>query len=62
MAAPRPAPSRPASASSPAPPRPARSWLSRLGWLALIWAASVLALAAVAFLFRFAMGLAGLTA
>ena len=39
-----------------------RSWLLRLGWLALIWAAGVAALAVVAFLFRMLMGVAGLTA
>ena len=35
--------------------------LGRLGWLVLIWAASVLALAVVAVLFRVVMNLAGLT-
>jgi hypothetical protein len=38
-----------------------RSWLRRIGWLALIWTASVLALAIVAALFRILMTLAGLT-
>lgn len=35
--------------------------LRRLGWLVLIWAASVLALAVVAVLFRLMMNAAGLT-
>ena len=39
-----------------------RLWLKRLGWLALIWAASVLALGVVALLFRLLMSAAGLTA
>jgi hypothetical protein len=38
-----------------------RSWLRRIGWLVLIWSASVLALAIVAALFRALMTLAGLT-
>ncbi|MDR3518838.1 MAG: DUF2474 family protein [Azospirillaceae bacterium] len=38
------------------------SWLNRVGWLILIWAASVAALAVVALLFRGAMSLVGLTA
>lgn len=38
------------------------SWPKRIGWLVLIWAASVAALGVVAYLFRFLMGLAGLTA
>lgn len=38
------------------------SWAKRIGWLVLIWAASVLALGAVALIFRFLMNLAGLTA
>lgn len=37
-------------------------WLRRLGWLVLIWTASVGALAAVALLFRLAMTMAGMTA
>ncbi len=37
------------------------SWPKRIGWLVLIWAASVLALGAVALVFRFLMNLAGLT-
>jgi hypothetical protein len=36
-------------------------WLRRVGWLVLIWAASVLALGVVAGLFRVVMTLAGLT-
>lgn len=35
-------------------------WLRRLGWLVLIWSASVLALGAVALLVRVAMQAAGL--
>ncbi len=38
----------------------APTWLQRVGWLVLIWAASVLALG-VAGLFRVVMNLAGLT-
>lgn len=38
-----------------------RPWFRRLGWLVLIWAASIAALAVVAALFRMLMGLAGLT-
>jgi hypothetical protein len=37
-------------------------WLRRIGWLALIWTASVLALAVVAIVFRLLMAAAGLTA
>ncbi|RCS24153.1 DUF2474 domain-containing protein [Phyllobacterium salinisoli] len=36
-------------------------WLRRVGWLVLIWAASVAALAVVAGLFRMFMSFAGLT-
>ena len=39
----------------------APTWLLRVGWLVLIWAASVLALGVVAGLFRVVMNLAGLT-
>ena len=39
----------------------ATTWLQRVGWLVLIWAASVLALGVVAGLFRVVMYLAGLT-
>lgn len=38
-----------------------RLWLRRIGWLALIWAGSITALAIVAFLFRLLMKLAGMT-
>ncbi|MBP0573187.1 DUF2474 domain-containing protein [Mycobacterium tuberculosis] len=38
------------------------SLASRLAWLVLIWGASVVALAAIALIFRLVMGLAGLTA
>lgn len=37
------------------------SWAKRLGWLVLIWALSVLGLAAVAFGFRIVMKLVGLS-
>jgi hypothetical protein len=37
------------------------SWLRRIGWLVLIWTASVCALALVALALRALMGLAGLT-
>jgi hypothetical protein len=43
---------------SAATPKP---WLRRIGWLALIWASSVIALGVVALLFRLLMGAAGLT-
>ena len=36
------------------------SWTKCIGWLVVIWAASVLALGAVAWLIRQLMGLAGL--
>lgn len=35
-------------------------WLKRVGWLVLIWVASVLALAVVAYGMRLFMGLIGL--
>jgi hypothetical protein len=35
-------------------------WLRRIGWLILIWSASVAALAVVALLFRLLMAAAGL--
>ncbi len=38
------------------------SWFKRIGWLALIWVASVAALFVVAIMIRYVMGLAGLTA
>ena len=37
-----------------------RLWLSRVGWLLLIWLASVLALGVVAYLLRLFMQLVGL--
>jgi hypothetical protein len=43
-------------------PETPASWPKRIGWLVLIWTASVLALGAVALAFRFLMNLAGLTA
>ncbi len=39
----------------------AQMWLRRVGWLVLIWAASVLALDVFAGLFRVVMNLARLT-
>jgi hypothetical protein len=36
-------------------------WLRRIGWMALIWTLSVLALAVVALVFRGLMSAAGLT-
>jgi hypothetical protein len=39
-----------------------RQTLKRLGWLLLIWTASVAALGVVALLFRWLMNAAGLTA
>lgn len=36
-------------------------WLRRVGWLVLIWAASVTALLLVAFFFRLVMQASGLT-
>jgi hypothetical protein len=38
----------------------AQTWLRRIGWLVLIWAASVLALGVVAGFFRVVMKLAGM--
>ncbi|WP_420962351.1 DUF2474 domain-containing protein [Brucella sp. IR073] len=43
------------------PARDKRSLPSRLGWMVLIWAASVVALGLIALAFRVLMGLAGLT-
>jgi hypothetical protein len=37
-----------------------RLWFKRLGWLVLIWSASVLALTGIAFLMRLFMRLIGL--
>ena len=44
-------------------PMPAEKidWLRRIGWLVLIWTASVASLAAAAILFRVLMNIAGLT-
>jgi hypothetical protein len=42
-------------------PRRLQSWNSRLGWMVLIWTASVLTLAALALMFRVLMNAAGLT-
>ena len=39
----------------------APTWLRRVGWLVLIWMASVLVLGVVAGLIRLVMNLAGLT-
>ncbi|HTG04101.1 MAG TPA: DUF2474 domain-containing protein [Bradyrhizobium sp.] len=38
-----------------------RKWLSRVGWLILIWAISVAALGAVALVLRAIMSFAGMT-
>jgi hypothetical protein len=38
-----------------------RSWPLRMGWLILIWTASVIVLGVVAMLFRILMNAAGLT-
>jgi hypothetical protein len=40
---------------------PLKKWSRRLGWLILIWMASIIALASVAALFRVLMNAAGLT-
>ena len=40
---------------------PERRWSRRLAWLAVIWIASVAAVALVAYGLRFVMGWAGLT-
>jgi len=37
-----------------------REWLRRLGWMGLLWAGGVLALALVAFLIRIIMAAAGM--
>ncbi|GEM_PF-478625 len=42
--------------------RERKPWLKRFGWLALIWTASVAALAVVALVIRVLMSFAGLTA
>ena len=41
--------------------RVSKSWLRRVGWMILIWAASVAALGLVALLIRMLMAAAGLT-
>ena len=41
---------------------PRKPWLRRIGWLVLIWTASVAALGLVALIFHGLMSLAGLTA
>ncbi len=38
----------------------ARVWIRRLGWMLLLWAAGVAALAAIAFLIRLVMHAAGM--
>lgn len=43
------------------PSRAPRRWWKRLGWLALIWAASVATLGALAYLLRILMNAVGLT-
>jgi NO-binding membrane sensor protein with MHYT domain len=40
---------------------PAGLWARRLGWMVLLWTASVVGLAIVAMIFRGLMALAGLT-
>ena len=42
-------------------PAPRRSWLRRIGWFALIWGLSVVALALAAGVMRLGMSAAGLT-
>jgi hypothetical protein len=42
-------------------PSDRRKWLSRVGWLILIWTASVAALGVVALILRAIMSVAGLT-
>ncbi len=39
----------------------AKLWLRRIGWMVLIWGASVAALGVAAFAFRLLMSMAGLT-
>jgi len=41
---------------------PRGTWLRRIGWLVLLWAASVLALGVVAWLIRQFMAAAGMSA
>ncbi|MGH8796160.1 MAG: DUF2474 family protein [Caldimonas sp.] len=47
--------------AEPGRDRGRRLWLCRVGWLLLIWAASVAALALVAFGMRLVMGWVGLS-
>jgi len=42
-------------------PSASRKWLSRVGWLILIWTTSVLALGAVALILRAIMSAVGMT-
>jgi Protein of unknown function (DUF2474) len=44
------------------PTRPGKPWARRIGWLVLLWAASVVALSVVALILHALMSLAGLTA
>lgn len=41
---------------------PRRLWLRRIGWLVVIWAASIAVLAIIALGFRMLMNMAGMTA
>jgi hypothetical protein len=47
--------------ASGSPSVPSRSWPRRIGWLILLWAVSVIAVAALAGVLRLLMSLAGLT-
>ncbi len=47
---------------SPDVGQPKDSWARRIGWLVLLWTASVATLAAVALLLRLLMKAAGMTA
>ncbi len=38
-----------------------KHWLRRLGWLVIIWTASVIVLAVVAMFFRLLLSMAGMT-
>ncbi|HEY4071641.1 MAG TPA: DUF2474 domain-containing protein [Herbaspirillum sp.] len=53
--------SAPDHRQEPAAAPAVRKWFSRIGWLLLIWCASVAALGAVALGLRFVMGLAGMS-
>jgi hypothetical protein len=50
-----------AHSSTQAPDHSPARWGSRLGWLVLIWAASVLTLGVAAYAFRLVMRWVGLT-